>query len=306
MALNNTLKANHLFLVLFTVFIWGMNFIAIYFGLKGFSPFLLSTLRFALASLPWVFFLPRPKAPLKYILGYGIFTFAFQFGFLFSGIYLGLSPGLSSLVLQVQVFFSMALAAMFFNDKPNLWKIIGSLISFIGIGIVAMNVNAGTSFVGLIVTLLAAFSWAAGNMFSKKVDAQSPLALVVWGNLVALPFMVVMTLAIDGPTVIWSSMQHVSILTIVAVAYIVYVSTHVGYGAWGMLLNSYPTATIVPFTLLIPIVGFLGSALFLGEDLSSWKLVASFFVMAGLAFNLLEKQIRTLTNKLLYNKGISK
>lgn len=300
----NTLKANHLFLVLFTVVIWGLNFIAIYFGLKGFSPFLLSAIRFALAALPWVFFLPRPKAPLKYILGYGIFTFACQFGFLFSGIYLGLSPGLSSLVLQVQVFFSMGLAAIFFNDRPNLWKIIGSLISFIGIGIVATHVDAGTSFVGLIFILLAALSWAAGNMFSKKVDAQSPLALVVWGNLVALPFMVMITLLIDGPNVIWSSMQQVSIPTIAAIIYIVYLSTHVGYGAWGGLLNAYPTAMIVPFTLLIPVVGFLGSAIFLGEDLTSWKLVASFFVMAGLAFNLLEKQIQALAKKSRTNKDI--
>lgn len=255
-------------------------------------------MRFGLAALPWVFFLPRPKAPLKYILGYGIFTFAFQFGFLFSGIYLGLSPGLSSLVLQIQVFFSIGLAAVFFNDRPNLWKIVGSLISFIGICIVAANVNAGTSFLGLLFTLLAALSWAAGNMFSKKVDAQSPLALVVWGNLVALSFMLVAAFLIDGPEVIWNSMQHISIPTIIAVLYIVYLSTHVGYGVWGSLLNAYPTAMIVPFTLLVPVVGLLSSAIFLGEDLTLWKFVASFFVMAGIVFNLLEKQIQTLVRKL--------
>ena len=291
------MKPNHLFLILFTVLIWGMNFIAIYFGLKGFSPFLLSAIRFALAALPWVFFLPRPKAPLKYILGYGIFTFAFQFGFLFSGIHFGLSPGLSSLVLQVQVFFSMGLAVIFFNDKPGLWKIIGSLISFTGIGIVAMNIDTGSSLKGLVFTLLAALSWAAGNMFSKKVEAKSPLALVVWGNLIALPFMAAMTLWMDGPVAIWNSLQNVSAPTIAAVGYIVYLSTHVGYGVWGGLLNKYPTAMVVPFTLLIPVVGFLSSAVFLDEALTVWKLVASFFVMAGLAFNLLENQLLAIVNR---------
>lgn len=286
------LSPKHLLFALLTVLIWGMNFMAIYIGLKEFPPFLLCAIRFGFTAFPLAFILPRPKAPLKYILGYGIFTFAMQFGFLFSGIYLGLSPGLTSLVLQVQVFFSIGLAAFFFKDRPSPWKIGGSLISFVGIGIVASHVSGDTSLIGLLLTLLAAFSWAAGNMFTKKVDAQSPLSLVVWGNLVAFPFMAVLSLLIDGPALILTSLQNVSWITIGALVYIVYLSSHIGYGMWGFLMNAYPTATVVPYTLLVPVIGFLSSVFFLGEDLSSWKLLASFFVMAGLTFNLLEKPIR--------------
>ncbi|MFY7889492.1 MAG: EamA family transporter, partial [Spirosomataceae bacterium] len=286
------LSPKHLLLALLTVLIWGMNFMAIYLGLKGFPPFLLCALRFCFAAFPWVFILPRPKAPLKYIIAYGVFTFAIQFGLLFSGLHLGLSPGLASLVLQVQVFFSMGLAALFFQDRPSSWKIGGSLISFVGIGIVASHVSGSTSFIGLILTLLAALSWAAGNMLTKKVDAQSPLSLVVWGNLVAFPFMLVLSLLMEGPTLIATSLQQVSWTTIGAIIYIVYLSTHIGYGVWGFLLNTYPTASVVPFTLLVPVIGFLSSVFFLGEELTSWKLLASLFVMAGLVFNLLENQIR--------------
>jgi len=292
-----SLTPKHFALALLTVIIWGVNFIAIHEGLKAIPPFLLCALRFGLAALPWVFFLPKPKAPLKYIVGYGVFTFAMQFGLLFSGIYLGLTPGISSLVLQVQIFFSMGLAALFFKDRPNLWKICGSLISFIGIGIVASHVSAGGTFIGLILTLLAALSWASGNMFTKKVQAQSPLSLVVWGNLVAFPLMAAFSFFVEGPAVISSSMHKVSIHTILAIVYIVYFATHIGYGIWGLLLKSYATAVVVPFTLLVPVVGFLSSALLLGEDLPSWKLIASLFVMLGLVFNILEKQILQLIRK---------
>lgn len=284
----------HLFLALLVVLVWGLNFIAIYVGLKEFPPFLLCAVRFGLSAIPWIFILPKPKAPLKYIIGYGLFTFAMQFGFLFSAIHFGLSPGLASLVLQVQVFFSIGLAFLFFQDRPSLLKIFGSLISFVGIGIVAAHVNGGTTFLGLILTLLAAFSWATGNMFTKKVDAKSPLSLVVWGNLIAFPFMVAVSVLVEGPVLIMSSLQNVSWITILAIIYTVYISTHVGYGAWGFLVNSYPTSVIVPFTLLIPVVGFIGSALFLGEDLPLWKLWASLFIMGGLIFNLLEKQVLKL------------
>lgn len=288
------LTPKHLFLAFAVILIWGINFIAVYVGLKGFPPFLLCAVRFGLAALPWVFFFPKPKAPIKLIVAYGLFTFALQFGFLFSGIHLGLSPGLSSLVLQVQVFFSMGLAFLFFQDRPSSWKIYGSLISFVGIGIVAANVSGGGTFIGLLFTLLAAFSWATGNMFTKKVNADSPLSLVVWGNLVAFPFMVAASFLLEGPTLIVSSLQNVSWATIGAIVYIVYISTHVGYGAWGFLLKSYPTSVVVPFTLLIPVVGFLSSALFLGEELSTWKLIASLFIMGGVVFNLLEQQTRKL------------
>jgi len=288
------LSAKHLLLALFTVLIWGLNFIAIHYGLNGFPPLLLCAVRFGLAAFPWVFVLPRPKAPLKYIVGYGVFTFVMQFGLLFSGIYMGLSTGLASLVLQVQVFFSMGLAAFFFADKPGVWKICGSLVSFIGIGIVAFHMGDTSSLVGLVLTILAALSWSAGNMFSKKVDAASPLSLVVWGNLVAFPFMALLSFFIEGPERIVGSLQHISLPVVLAILYIVYLSTHVGYGIWGSLLNSYATATVVPFTLLIPVIGFLSAAVVLKEPLPFWKILASLFVMAGLVFNLLEKYILTI------------
>lgn len=287
-----TLK--HFLLAVFVVFIWGMNFVVIRVGLNGFPPLLLCAVRFGLAAFPGIFFLPKPKASLKYIVGYGLFTFAMQFGLLFSGIYLGLSPGLASLVLQVQVFFSMGLAALIFHDRASTWKIVGALISFIGIGVVAAKLDGGTSFIGLSLTLLAAFSWAAGNMFSKKVDASSPLALVVWGSFVALPVMIALSLVFEGPALIQSSFQNTSPATVGAVLYLVYLSTHIGYGVWGFLLNTYPTAVVVPFTLLIPVFGFLSSAFFLNEELPSWKIAASLIVLVGLTFNLLEKRIRAL------------
>ncbi len=286
------LTPKHLLLVLSIVLLWGINFVAVFVGLKSFPPFLLSALRFGLSALPWVFFMPRPKAPMKLIVYYGLFNFALQFGFIFTGIHLGISPGLASLILQIQVFFSMGLAFLFFDDRPSPFKIIGSLISFIGIGIVGFHVNGGSTFIGLILMLLAAFSWAAGNMFTKKIHSESPLALVVWGNLAAFPVMVLVSYLFEGPAVILSSLQNVSWAAIAALCYIVYFSTHIGYGAWGFLMKSYSTSAVVPFTLLVPVVGFMSSAIYLGEEIQSWKLLASLFIMGGLVFGLLEKQVR--------------
>lgn len=289
-----SLTPKHLLVLLSVVIIWGVNFVAVFIGLKTFPPFLLSSLRFGLSALPWVFFLPRPKAPVKLIIYYGVLNFAVQFGLIFTGIHLGISPGLASLVLQIQVFFSMGLAFLFFHERPSSFKIAGALISFIGIGIVAFHVNSGGTFLGLLLMLLAALSWSAGNIFTKKIHAESPLALVVWGNLFAFPVMVAVSLFFEGPVVIMNSLHSISWAAIGAVLYIVYMSTHVGYGAWSFLVKSYSTSAVVPFTLLVPVIGFVSSAVFLGEPFPIWKFVASLFILGGLIFGLLENQMRGL------------
>lgn len=298
---STNLSPKHLLLALLVMVVWGSNFIAIYIGLKELPPFLFAAIRFGLSALPLVFFLPRPKTSFINLLGFGIFNFVLQFGLLFTGIYMGLSPGLSSLVLQVQIFFSMTLAFILFKDKPGFLKVLGSLISFIGIGIVAMNVDGKATLIGFILTILAALSWALGNVFTKKVNAASPLALVVWGNLIALPFMIAISFYMEGPAVISSSLLHISWPTIGAVAFVVYMSTHLGYGLWGYLLKTYPTSTVVPFTLLIPVIGFLSSAAFLGEELYSWKIWASLFIMSGLVFSLFENKIKKAFRSLKIN-----
>jgi len=298
------LTPKHLVLALMTVIIWGTNFIAIFVALEELPPFLFVAVRLGLSALPLALFLPRPKGPIKYIIGYGLFNYALQFGLLFSGIHLGLSPGLASLLLQVQVFFSIGLAFILFRDRPSPMKICGSLISFVGIAMVASNINGEATLFGLVLTLLAALSWAFGNIFVKKVNAESALSLVVWGNLVAFPFMLATSFFVDGPSTMLGSLQNISWQALASVAFVVYVSTHLGYGMWSFLMKTYSTSVVVPFTLLIPVFGLLSSALFLGEELSPWKLWASLLIMAGLIFNLLEKQLWLLLGNIRAKKGI--
>ncbi|MGZ3696240.1 MAG: EamA family transporter, partial [Bdellovibrionota bacterium] len=177
-------------------------------------------------------------------------------------------------------------------ERPGYWKLTGAFISLLGIVIVGLHFQSGPSLIGLIFSLLAALSWAFGNMFSKKIRATSPLALVVWGSLLATPFLVALSFAIDGPTLIVASLGHISWATVWALAYIVYLSTYVGYSLWGKLLNTYPTATVAPFSLLVPVFGFLGACLVLGENFPSWKVFASLLVILGLAFNIFEAKIK--------------
>ena len=51
------------------------------------------------------------------------------------------------------------------------------------------------------------------------------------------------------------------------------------------MLARYPTATIAPLALMVPVFGMGASALLLGESLTPTKLIAAALVLSGLALN---------------------
>lgn len=282
----------HLLLTLLVVIVWGVNFVVMKVGLRGFPPLFLCALRFSLVAMPAIFFVPRPQAPWRLVAAFGIIIFALQFGFIFSGVYLGMPPGLASLVVQTQVVFTLALAALVFRERPSVLKMLGAAIALSGIGLVAFNSRGNHLAPGFILTLLAALSWSVGNLIAKRIGPASPVALVVWGSLYALPPTVLFSLIIEGPTLIGESLSHVEWISLAALAYLVFVSTHFGYSVWAFLVARYPASTVAPFALLIPVFGFLSSALFLGEEIAPWKLQASCLVILGLCLNVFEPKIR--------------
>ena len=93
----------------------------------------------------------------------------------------------------------------------------------------------------------------------------------------------------------WAAVRHADAATWAAVAWQGWGNTLFGYAAWGWLLARHPTATIMPTALLIPVFGMGASALWLGESLPAWKLVAAALVMTGLAVNFFWPRTRAVS-----------
>lgn len=282
---------SHILLALTVVVIWGVNFLFVKIGLDSFSPLLLCALRFILASIPAIFFIKPPAVPFRMIAMYGLVMFALQFTLLFIGMHVGMTPGMASLIMQVQVFFSLFFAAFWLGEQPEKWQIIGALVSFSGIALVAMHFDSNMSFLGFLFILAAAATWGAGNLITKKIKHVNMIALVIWGSLVASVPLSILALVIDGPTNIINSFTHLSWQGTSALFYIVYASTWIGYGLWNWLISRYAVSTIVPFTLLVPVVGVFSSVVVLHEPFDLWKLIAGLLVIAGLCINLLSNRL---------------
>ncbi len=281
----------HFCLALLVVCIWGFNFVAVRVCLDGVPPLFLVTLRFLLLSLPAVFFIKRPKTSLTKLTLYGLIMFAFQFGLLFVGMYLGIAPGIASLILQIQVFFTVVFGFVFFQERPSLFQFGGCFISFIGLGIVAMHLQGNVSLGGFILIMASALCSSLGSFVSKKMGKINTFSLVIWGSLIAWPPILLLSLHLEGYEAIRYAIAHLKPLSIAAIFYITYGSTLVGYGLWSYLIHHYPLTTMGPFMVLVPIVAITGSVLCLGEPLQTWKILAAFFVIGGLSLNFFAKKI---------------
>ena len=285
--MHHTLSVRHFLLALAVVAVWGSNFVVIKNALAHLPPLLFAALRFSLAFLPAAFFLPRPAVPLRNLAAYGLFIGLVQFGALYWAVNGHIAPGLASLVVQTQVFFTIALSMRLPGERVRAFQWVALSLAVTGIAVIGAHTDADTTWMGLGLVLLAALGWSLGNMVGKQAGPVNMLAYVVWSSVFAVPPLLVLSYLTEGWPAMQAGVLNADVATWIAVAWQSWGNTLFGYAAWGWLLARNPASTITPMALLVPVFGMGASALLLAEPLPAWKLIAAGLVMTGLALNVL-------------------
>jgi O-acetylserine/cysteine efflux transporter len=277
----------HLLLALVVVAVWGTNFVVIKWGLADFPPLTFAALRFTFAVMPAVFFLRRPAVPWWNLAAYGVLIGVGQFGLLYIAMTHWISPGLASLVVQTQAFFTIGFAMLLAGERIRPFQMVALGLAACGLGWLMAHVSAEVTAVGLGLVLVAALSWAGGNTVQRRAGPVNMLAYVVWASVFSAPPLIVLALVNEGWPAISTALVNASPGAWAAVLWQSIGNTIFGYTAWGWLLARHPAATISPLSLLVPVFGMGASAVLLAEPLTSWKLTAAALVLSGLALNTL-------------------
>jgi O-acetylserine/cysteine efflux transporter len=282
---------------------WGVNFVVIHVGLEHFPPLLFAALRFTLVALALPF-VPRPGVPARWVIGVGIFMSAGQFGLLFVGMDRGVSAGLASLVLQLQAAFTVALAVALLGERPRRAQLAGGALALGGIGVIAGGRAQAAPLGALALVVGAALSWGVGNICARQARAPhqpiraaigssqsaqrfAPLSLLVWSSLVPPLPLLALSLAIEGPGAAGGAFAALDPAGVLALLYVVGISTFGGYGVWTALMARHPASQVAPFTLLVPPVGIVAAWVALGEVPGVVELAGAAIVLAGVALTLL-------------------
>jgi O-acetylserine/cysteine efflux transporter len=284
---SGSVNLRHSALAVLVAVLWGVNFVAIDVGLHAnganVPPLLFVAMRFVLVVVPWIFFIRKPDVSWRAILGVGLFMSAGQFGLLYLAMALGMPAGLASLVLQAQVLLTVLLAAGILGERPGRRQLAGVVLGVAGLAVVAVGRSMVAPLLPLIIVLAAALSWAAGNIVARQAKAASGLGLVVWsGAVVPLP-LAGLSLLVDGPAAVGATLADLQPVTVLSAVYTAVFASLVGYGIWNRLLGIYPSSAVVPFTLLVPVVGMTTAWLALGEVPSPAEVAGGLVLLAGVA-----------------------
>lgn len=277
----------HVLIALVVVVLWGVNFIAMKHIVVELPPLAVTGLRFLLAAVPLVFLIARPKVSWQGLLGFGLFFGVIKFGLLFTAFKLGMPAGLASLVLQMQSAFYILFAFVLLGERPLPLQWVGIGLALVGALVIAWGKTAGATFLPMLLTIVAAVSWGIANVFIRREGHFDAFPFAVWSSLA--PGFVMLTLAIlvDGPETLTTAIGGLTWTGIGALAYLAWPISIFSGALWGYLMIRHSAATIAPFALLVPVVGFLAGWVVYGEtqSLSTWY--GATLIGLGLVFNVI-------------------
>ena len=269
--------------------IWGLGFVASRNALDELPPELMTTLRFAIAAVPCLF-VRRPRVPWGLMIAISFSLFLGQFLAQSIAIAHGVPVGLTSVIVQSQALFTIALAAILFGELPTRMQAIGIGIAAIGLLMICGTVGYDFSIGAFAVLMISPISFAVGNVLLRPAQGARMFDLFAWLCLCAAIPLMALTLVTVGPKPAWHALSQMSPTGIVSMLFIGAISTSIAYWLWGGLLRDYPAAQVVPFALLVPFVGSASSSIVFGETFGPLRLAGMLTVVGGIAVMLLARR----------------
>lgn len=264
--------------------LFGGNFVAVRIALDYFDPYLLTTLRFAViaALIPFVGW---PHVPARTLLTYTIGSGIGQYLLSTLAIQLGLSPGLAALLIQFQVFMSLALGCLILGEAVRTTTIVGSVLGVAGLVGVLATGGSKAPLVASFVCLLSAAGWAMANMTLKQTS-ERVIRLQSASALICLPAVwAARTLMLPDAPRVAEALTQAPLAGWLAVAYVAIASFVVAQILWGRAIATIGLASTSPVALLIPVFGVALAALLLGEHLNAQVLLSAAIVLVGVGLH---------------------
>jgi O-acetylserine/cysteine efflux transporter len=277
------MKPRHVAVAVVIAAIWGVNFVVIDVGLASMPPLLFAGLRFVAAAFPAVLFVRRPAIPWRWFPLVGLPLGVGQFGLLFIGMHIGMPAGLSSLVLQTQALFTAMFAAVMLRERARRTQLAGMVVAFAGIALIGLSLGQGSPTLAFALCIGAAGMWGLANIGLRKAQPPDAFAFMVWVSLVPPIPLLALSMVFEGPRADLHALAHISAGGLGALFYVAYISTLVGFGAWGWLMRRYDAGQVAMYSLLVPLFGMSSAALLLGEPITVTDAIAAVLIVGGVA-----------------------
>ena len=276
----------HLLIAMLVPITWGFGFALAKDGLSHFPPLLLMGMRFGIAALVLVWFVPLPRGHWRSLTLIALISATFQYGLSFSGLaMIDATPAI--LLVQSEVVFGTVIAAIMLKELPTRRQVAGTGVALVGIVTIVGAPSLTGQMTGVVLILTGCLCWALGQVMVRRLgDVMSGFQMTAWVGTIAAPQMLLASVLIEGnplpalaaaPPFAWGTVLYLGV-----------VMTAIGYSAWYFLLSKYPVPMVMPLLLLLPISTILGAVTFLGEHPDPHVLLGGAIVVSGVSAVIVE------------------
>ena len=258
------MKIKDIFIALLVPVVLGFGFVIAKPAMQYFPPYLLMGMRFTIPALILVWWFPLPKGLYFDLFKVSLVGSALQYGLTYTGLSI-IDASSAVLLVQLEVPFGIIIAFFLLKEIPTIKNIVGLVIAFVGVFILTGAPNLEGKYIGVLLTLCGAFTWALGAVMAKPLSKKiGAFALMTWLCVFSGPMLLLVSLIFDGnPITYFLAANTNSWLT---VAFLGFFMQPVGYAAWYYVLRRYPVNKIMPVLLILPVTGLITSIFLLGED----------------------------------------
>jgi O-acetylserine/cysteine efflux transporter len=193
------------------------------------------------------------------------------------------SENLAALAIagQLGAPFSLILAVIFLGERIALPRMLGICFTFFGVVVLVFDPAASREIAGVMLTALGSLCWAIGSLIQRRLAGVPVLTICAWIGLTSSVVLAPIMVLAEPATV--AALPQLPLHDFGWVAFSAVGATVMGHGGLAWLLQRHPITTVVPLTLIAPVVAIISSALYFGTVLTPVMIIGAMIVMIGVA-----------------------
>ncbi len=265
--------------------IWGSSFLFTRIGAVEFGAVATAFVRVLLAALFLLPFLISSghwqafKARAGSIMFVGILNAGIPFA-LYAYAVMSISTGLSSILNATVPLFGAIVAWLWLKDKPSNSRIVGLVVGFIGVALLAgdkASFKPGGSGWAILACLLATTCYAIAASYTKRYLMGVPPMATATGSQIGA------ALGLSLPALWYWPASNPSLQAWGAVLFVAVVCTGIAYVLYFRLIEAAGPSKALTVTFIIPVFAIVYGVLFLDEELTLWIIACSCVIIFGTA-----------------------
>jgi len=301
------IKTQFIPLAFFNIYvIWGLTFIAISYGLKGFSPFVLAGFRFLIAGLLIISFLYLKGERANAIINWkknaitGILILTGGTGLVGWGEQFVSAPE-AAIAIATGPFWFIAIDKKnwkkYFSDK---WIPIGLVIGFVGLllflnGSVSNHLTTkedlSTKIIAFIVLAISSIIWVLGSLYSKNNPASHSTFMNIAQQLIAAGIAAFIIAYFTNEWEVFT-ITNIPISAWLGVLFLIFFGSIIAYISYIWLLSVKDAALVSTHTYINPIVTVIAGWFIEKTVINSGQIVGLIIILSGVLLTNITKYFK--------------